>query len=138
MSEWLTEENSFGGVRRYRMVGNIKEFEAMVQTTSGLVPESQLEEHNAHQRELAEARRREEQKKKPYNKSCPLREGLNTVCMEERCTMYDPEAGCALAWVGAKKPSVDRLGGVCPFNRYGSPCRETCAMYNGGCAFTAR
>lgn len=138
-SEWLEEKNPFGGVRRYRWVGNVKEYEMTIRIDGYEVPESELEEFNRRRREDNERRKKEQVKaSKVQLRSCPFRDGLNTMCTEERCAMYTADKGCALAQIGSKTPTMNRLGAACPFSRYNSPCRETCAMFNGGCLFTAR
>lgn len=38
--EWQEETNRFGGVRRFRMIGGIKEYECSVRTTNGTKPQS--------------------------------------------------------------------------------------------------
>lgn len=62
--EWQEEVNQWGGVRRYRMVGNVKEFETIVTTSYGDIPQSQLEAYNqrkkAARKEVEKNRKREE------------------------------------------------------------------------------
>ena len=44
---WQEEVNEWGGVRRFRMIGGIKEYELMITVDGGIkIPESQLEDYN--------------------------------------------------------------------------------------------
>ena len=38
--EWQEEKNRFGGVRRFRMIGNVREYECEVRTTHGTISQS--------------------------------------------------------------------------------------------------
>ena len=44
---------------RFRMVGHIKEYEMMIHTSGGIVPASELAEHNKRQKEAEERRKAE-------------------------------------------------------------------------------
>ena len=47
-NEWQIDPNTG---ERYRMVGRIKEYEMMIHTSGGIVPASELAEHNKRQKE---------------------------------------------------------------------------------------
>lgn len=132
--EWQEEVNQYGGVRRYRMVGNCKEYEMDVTVDGITIPQSQLtayhERKKAAQAAQIEAeRKRAAQAKPPRN--CPLSDGMNTQCTQEKCALYMD--GCTLArWNAAKATE----GLQCPLSKYKSKCRTDCALYRGGCTFT--
>lgn len=127
-SEWQIEEKTG---KRYRMIGNVKEYEMLVTIGGISVPESQVEAFNARNKAAAEARREAERKaaeEQPPQRNCPFKDGMHTTCTGEKCAFYF--TGCTLAQIGA--PARDTAGRVCPFDRYGHKCREDCALYNGG------
>ena len=67
MDAWLTDE--YG--RRYKMVGNVREFEPTITVGGGIsIPESQLSAYNRGKAEAAE-REREQQRKAVPLKACP-------------------------------------------------------------------
>ena len=122
---------------RYRMVGDIKEYEMMIQTNAGLIPESQLAEHNARQRAIKEAEAQriaaelKAEQERP-KKTCPLRDGLNTTCGGDKCAFYLDDH-CALAQISDRPPAKKTEGLKCPLN-YCYVCHESCALFsNGGC-----
>jgi len=47
--EWQEEKNQFGGVRRYRMIGSIKEYETEVTTTHGTYTQAEIDAGRADQ-----------------------------------------------------------------------------------------
>lgn len=124
---------------RFRMVGHIKEYEMMIHTSGGIVPASELAEHNKRQKEAEERRKAiaaEEWKNRPPVKSCPFANGCNTTCKREGCKIF-ANGKCALATIAdasgveiEEAPAKDNR--KCPFSIYGH-C-EGCALYNKGCA----
>ena len=124
---------------RFRMVGHIKEYEMMIHTSGGIVPASELAEHNKRQKEAEERRKAEAMeaaKNRPEPKSCPFANGYNTLCKREGCKIF-ANGKCALATIAdasgvaiEEAPSKDNR--KCPFSIYGH-C-EGCALYNKGCA----
>ena len=124
---------------RFRMVGHIKEYEMMVHTSGGIVPASELAEHNKRQKEAEERRKAaadEAWKNRPEPKSCPFANGCNTLCKREGCKIF-ADGKCALATIAdasgveiEEAPAKDNR--KCPFSIYGH-CKG-CALYNKGCA----
>ena len=124
---------------RFRMVGHIKEYEMMIHTSGGIVPASELAEHNKRQKEAEERRKAaadEAWKNRPPAKSCPFANGCNTLCKREGCKIF-ADGKCALATIAdasgveiEEAPVKDNR--KCPFSIYGH-CKG-CALYNKGCA----
>ena len=124
---------------RFRMVGHIKEYEMMTHTSGGIVPASELAEHNKRQKEAEERRKAEAMeaaKNRPEPKSCPFANGCNTTCKREGCKIF-ANGKCALATIAdasgveiEEAPAKDNR--KCPFSIYGH-CKG-CALYNKGCA----
>ena len=124
---------------RFRMVGHIKEYEMMIHTSGGIVPASELAEHNKRLKEAEERRKAaadEAWKNRPPAKSCPFANGCNTLCKREGCKIF-ADGKCALATIAdasgveiEEAPAKDNR--KCPFSIYGH-C-EGCALYNKGCA----
>ena len=124
---------------RFRMVGHIKEYEMMIHTSGGIVPASELAEHNKRQKAAEERRKAaadEEWKNRPEPKSCPFANGCNTLCKREGCKIF-ANGKCALATIAdasgveiEEAPVKDNR--KCPFSIYGH-CKG-CALYNKGCA----
>ena len=131
--EWQTEVNPWGGVRRFRMVGPIKEYEALVIIDGASIPESEVEAYNARKREqerqTAEAMKANPQ---PPRKTCPFSQALDPVCHREKCAMFDGER-CTLAPAGSAARNTAGLR--CPFTS--TVCRADCAFYLDGCTMTA-
>ena len=138
--EWQEEVNAYGGVKRFRMIGQIKEYEPTI-TINGLeIPQSQLEDYHRRQKE-AEERRKAEQaealKNRPEPKSCPFSSGNNNACTREKCSLF-LKGKCAIAILadahGAEQTDkTDQTQAAkCPFSVYGR-CKG-CALYNNGCA----
>ena len=137
--EWQEEVNAYGGVRRFRMVGGIKEYEPTI-TINGLeIPQSQLADYHRRQKEAAERRKAEAleaAKNRPEPKSCPFSNGCNNTCTREGCKIF-LNGKCAIAAIadatGAEieaAPATDKR--KCPFSVYGR-C-EGCALFSKGCA----
>ena len=131
--EWQIEE---GTGKRYRMIGNIKEYEMMVTIAGVEVPQSEVEEFNR-RRKAAEERRRAEENEALKNKpswSCPLLDGTSATCRGGSCAWYDGR--CAMEKALTCPPIRETKGKTCPLNRYRAPCSERCVLYAGGCKLT--
>ena len=137
--EWQEEVNAYGGVKRFRMIGQIKEYEPTI-TINGLeIPQSQLEEYHRRQKEAEERRKAEAleaAKNRPEPKSCPFSNGCNNTCKREGCNIF-LKGKCSIATIadasGAEieaAPATDKR--KCPFSVYGR-C-EGCALFSKGCA----
>ena len=134
--EWQVDHKTG---ERFRMVGHIKEYEMMIHTSGGIVPASELAEHNKRQKEAEERRKAaadEAWKNRPEPKSCPFANGCNTLCKREGCKIF-ANGKCALATIAdasgveiEEAPAKDNR--KCPFSIYGH-CKG-CALYNKGCA----
>lgn len=117
MPEWKTDE--FG--KRYRMIGNIKEYEMMIRVDGGFeIPESQLAAYNA-----------SKIKEPPHEETkslgrCPFKNGLDTGCRSD-CALYT-DRGCKIV---NKALKTETAGKYCPFSPY--PCSTDCCLYDGGC-----
>ena len=123
---------------RFRMVGHIKEYEMMIHTSGGIVPASELAEHNKRQKEAEERRKaaaEEAWRNRPPAKSCPFANGCNTLCKREQCKIFY-DGKCSIATVadavGVEIEEAPAKGKKCPFSISGQ-C-DGCAMYNKGCA----
>ena len=135
--EWQEEIDKFGGVKRFRMIGHIKEYEPTI-TINGLeIPQSQLEDYHRRQKEAAERRKAEAleaAKNRPEPKSCPFSSGNNNTCWREKCSLF-LKGKCAIAILadahGAEQTEQTQATN-CPFSIYGR-CKG-CALYNNGCA----
>ena len=135
--EWQEEIDKFGGVKRFRMIGHIKEYEPTI-TINGLeIPQSQLEDYHRRQKEAEERRKAEAleaAKNRPEPKSCPFSDGCNNTCKREGCPLF-LKGKCAIAILadahGAEQTEQTQAT-KCPFSIYGR-CKG-CALYNNGCA----
>lgn len=139
-SEWQEEIDKFGGVKRFRMIGHIKEYEPTI-TINGLeIPQSQLADYHRRQKE-AEERRKAEQaealKNRPEPKSCPFSSGNNNTCKREKCSLF-LKGKCAIAILAdahgteQTEQTEQTQATKCPFSIYGR-CKG-CALFNNGCA----
>ena len=139
--EWQEEVNAYGGVKRFRMIGQIKEYEPTI-TINGLeIPQSQLEDYHRRQKEADERRKAaalEELKNRPEPKSCPFSDGCNNTCKREGCPLF-LKGKCAIAILAdahgtAQTDRAEQTQATkCPFSIYGR-CKG-CALFNNGCAF---
>lgn len=135
--EWQEEIDKFGGVKRFRMIGHIKEYEPTI-TINGLeIPQSQLEDYHRRQKEAAERRKAEAleaAKNRPEPKSCPFSSGNNNTCWREKCSLF-LKGKCAIAILadahGAEQTEQTQAT-KCPFSIYGR-C-QGCALFHNGCA----
>ena len=138
--EWQEEVDKFGGVKRFRMIGHIKEYEPTI-TINGLeIPQSQLADYHRRQKEAEERRKAEAleaAKNRPEPKSCPFSSGNNNTCTREKCSLF-LKGKCAIAILadahGAEQTdkTEQTQATTCPFSIYGR-C-QGCALYNKGCA----
>ena len=138
--EWQEEIDKFGGVKRFRMIGHIKEYEPTI-TINGLeIPQSQLEDYHRRQKEAEERRKAaalEELKNRPEPKSCPFSSGNNNTCTREKCSLF-LKGKCAIAILadahGTEQTDQTEQTQTtkCPFSIYGR-C-QGCALFNNGCA----
>ena len=138
--EWQEEVNQYGGVRRYRMIGNCKEYEMDVTVDGITIPQSQLEDYHRRQKEAAERRKAEAleaAKNRPEPRSCPFSNGCNNTCAREKCSLFLKDK-CAIAILadahGAEQTdkTEQTQATKCPFSIYGR-C-QGCALFHNGCA----
>ena len=121
--EWQEEVNQWGGKRRFRMVGGIKEYEMQIKTAGGAsVPESRLNEYNR-----KNSRQYQDQQQK--DAFCPFK---GSTCRRGECAIFDGQS-CKLSQIG--KAVTDTQGKSCPFSPY--QCRSDCGLYHSGCVLTA-
>lgn len=136
--EWQEEIDKFGGVKRFRMIGHIKEYEPTI-TINGLeIPQSQLENYHRRQKEAEERRKAEAleaAKNRPEPKSCPFSNGCNNTCQREGCKIF-LKGKCSIATIadasGVEIEEAPAKGSKCPLSIYGN-C-QSCALFNHGCA----
>ena len=138
--EWQEEIDKFGGVKRFRMIGHIKEYEPTIIINGLEIPQSQLADYHRRQKE-AEERRKAEQaealKNRPEPKSCPFSSGNNNTCQREKCSLF-LKGKCAIAILadahGTEQTdqTEQTQATKCPFSIYGR-CKG-CALFNNGCA----
>ena len=139
-SEWQEEIDKFGGVKRFRMIGHIKEYEPTIIINGLEIPQSQLADYHRRQKEAAERRKAEQAealKNRPEPKSCPFATGCNNTCTREKCSLF-LKGKCAIAILAdahgtEQTEQTDQAQAKkCPFSVYGR-CKG-CALYNNGCA----
>lgn len=127
--EWQTDETG----RRFRMIGNCKEYEPEING----IPQSVFfasQKRQAEQRAAElEREKKEAAERAARRRNCPFIDsnGRNTDCSLEACALYMD--GCTLARL---TPARDTEGLQCPFDRYRHKCRTDCALYKGGCTLT--
>lgn len=130
--EWQIETNPFGGTRRFRMLGNIKEYEPTVRIDGIDVPQSELEEFHQRRRE-AEERQRAAATASVMDRPkgiCPFKMAKNelNVACERECAFFGGTS-CVLA-VTVTQPFRDTQGKPCPVV---GKCRADCTLYANGC-----
>lgn len=109
--------------KRFRMVGGIKEYEMMVTTTYGVIPESQLEERMKHVRKASQRDEIKYTTQKEDKKLCPFRELRE--CKPE-CALHNNNGSCNYG------KNVGKIGKFCPFS--GQNCDERCQLHTDyGC-----
>ena len=127
MDEWKVDELG----KRYRMIGNCKEYEP---TING-IPQSVFFASQRAQREQTEAERARQRAKPPAPQPrCPFSDGLNQNCAGKACALHTAH-GCSLAYLVDRAPAVDTAGKRCPFSVYA--CTDRCSLYKNGCVLTA-
>lgn len=131
---WQEEVNQYGGVRRYRMIGGIKEYEMMVTVDGTEVPQSELNDYHERNKAIQLEEMKKTKTVKPPARFCPLASGLQNGCTGQDCALY--LNGCALAQISGRPPAKDTAGLTCPISTYKNKCRADCALYRGGCALT--
>ena len=130
--EWQIEVNQWGGKRRYRMNGNIKEYEPEIMIDGIPIPESEIEAYNARKKAaidaMVEAQKRELTQRRA---TCPFLQSFDRGCLRDKCAMY--LNGCTLSQ--AKAAARNTAGLRCPFTS--GSCQTDCTFYKGGCTLTA-
>ena len=137
-AKWETDPKSG---RKFKRIGHTIEYETMIQTAGGLIPESQLAEHQQRYREAEERRSAEQAEaltESHEHKDCPFSDSLRNACKRDKCALFI-DGECALSII-ANTHGTDYAeqthkthAAKCPFSIYGD-C-ENCALYNNGCAF---
>lgn len=132
--EWQEERDPYGNVRRYRMLGPIKEYEPTIIVNGIEIPQRELEDFNRRSKERAAAQSAQIRRAAPAQKSyiCPFTGG-NHACRRDKCALYTGR-GCTLAQI-ATTAARDTAGKSCPFSPYS--CRNDCSLYKTGCVLTA-
>lgn len=130
--EWQREPGPYG--RLFRRVGNSIEYEPIIGDLPAHVFYDSQEALRKQREEDMERERREAVERAANRRNCPFVDsnGSNTDCKREACALFIGES-CTLA--GDKAPA-DTAGRICPFDRYGKPCRTDCALYRNGCTLT--
>lgn len=131
-NRWQIEITPWGGKKRYRMNGGIKEYEMMVTVDGIEIPQSELSAYHERKKAALQKQIEANMKKlaeKRNNKTCPYMEGMNINCIRDKCAFYSD--GCKQG-SGSKAPR-DTKDLNCPLNRLHRHCREDCALYNKGC-----
>ena len=133
-SEWQVDEQG----RRFRMIGNVKEYEPTIRIDGIEIPQSDLAAYHE-RKKAAEAARKEAEKKaqavRPAPQFCPFNSGLRTECNGEKCALYLD--GCTLARLTDRPAAKATEGLQCPICRYNYNCRTDCTLYENGCKLTA-
>lgn len=130
--EWQYDEHG----RKFRKVGNCIEYAPTIQTAhAGTVYVDELPEVQKRMKEQEAQRIKEMQKqaKQEPQGTCPFKEARNNLhnkC-DRDCVFYEDTA-CILARTDTV-PTKDTKDKPCPIARI---CRETCALYHGGCTLT--
>ena len=138
-SEWQEEIDKFGGVKRFRMIGHIKEYEPTITINGREIPQSQLADFHKRRKEAEERRKAEAleaAKNRPEPRSCPfITNGCSTACKREGCNIF-LKGKCSIATIadasGVEIEEAPAKNSKCPFSIYGR-C-QGCALYNKGCA----
>ena len=118
--EWQTEVNQWGGTRRFRMVGNTKEYETEIITSHGTFTQSQIDNGAISKVKTAPLESKED------TKCCPFKSGNRLLCKKD-CAFWS-ESGCM--------QSDDTTGKKCPLWLY--PCESRCKLYDNGCSLVRK
>jgi hypothetical protein len=131
--EWQMDESG----RRYRMVGDIKEYEMLIQVGGGCqVPESQLGDFNrrtkeAMQKKIQKEKQEAAERAKLPHYSCPFNHnGLNSTCRQKDCVFFNGK-DCVVREAGTDPTASE--GKKCPIDIYNRVCNSKCAFNKGGC-----
>lgn len=130
--EW--QEDASG--KRYRMVGNVKEYEMLIQVGGCQIPESQLEDFNKRRKEreqaALQAQKAEAARKAALPKyHCPFNHnGLNSTCRQNECVFFNGK-DCIVREAGTDPTASE--GKRCPIDIYNRVCDSKCAFNKGGC-----
>ena len=116
---WETETNQWGGVRRFRWVGNTKEYETEVVTTHGTYTQSQIDKGTSKPKTVAP-------EAKTDSKYCPFKSGNRVLCRKD-CAFWS-ESGCM--------QSADTEGKKCPLSLY--LCGDSCKLFDNGCSLVRK
>lgn len=128
--EWKTDATG-----RYRIVGNVKEYEETITLASGLtIPRDKLEEYNRREseRRAEEYKKKAEKQKSITTQLCPL--NSMKKCKREQCPICIDDK-CSIAIIADSKHNeleVSTQTKKCAFNPYN--CSSDCALFNKGCA----
>lgn len=110
--EWQTETTPYGGVRRYRMIGSMKEYEPEING----IPQSVFfarQKRQAEQRAAElEREKKEAAERAARRRNCPFRDGMQTDCTREACALF--LNGCTLARLADQPPAKATEGLQCP------------------------
>lgn len=112
--------------RKYRMVGNCKEYATVITTTHGDVYLDELKEYQKRWQEDEKKRSQNPEMPKSTDKLCPIkrfRGDMIVKCVSD-CAFYETE--CSLANADPRQ-TKDKY---CPFM---SKCSDRCALYQSGC-----
>lgn len=128
--EWQIEQNQWGGERRFRWVGGIKEYEPTIRIDGIEIPQSELAEYNQLRAENAKQMMAADQHAQQTHKTCPFkgaRGSFDTWCKHDCAFFHD--GGCILA-TATTRPTEDTRGTSCPIV---GKCDPSCAMFADGC-----
>lgn len=127
---WQIEKNQWGGERRFRWVGGIKEYESMIRIDGIEIPQSELAEYNRRRAEQAKQMMAADQHAQQTHKTCPFKcakGSFDTWCKHD-CAFFHG-GGCILA-TATTRPTEDTRGTSCPIV---GKCNPSCAMFADGC-----
>lgn len=135
---WMIETNQWGGTRRYRMNGAVKEYELEI----GNIPQSVFLESNRRAREERERQYAEDRRKMAERATAPVRfcpvmmgaQNDETACLGSECALF-VEDTCIFA--RRQVTEVKETTGLrCPFSQFAGRCTDKCVLNkNGGCTF---
>ena len=127
IGKWQYDEHG----KKFRMVGNTKEYAPVITTTVGTMYRDEAAERLRRIKEDSD--RKEPKAEKKPQRDCPFklcRNGLNNKCDTE-CVFFEDTA-CIFAKADTS-PTMDTQGRYCPIAR---TCRTNCALYDHGCKLT--
>lgn len=121
--ELYNEVDEYG--KRYRIIGNIKEYEPEITLSCGSVPASQVKKTVDNMSKM-----KPPAIEKVETKSCPFKHSNMRINCITDCVLYI-NGKCTLSKLGDKDKTVDTTNKKCPFS--GRSCRSDCFLNNGGC-----